>query len=135
MWLLYHKKSELHPLKDNHTNCISSICKYRLSTFITSNGIIPMTITYNTLLIHRWTTNTSAIPRHFYITHDTSDIDILLHVKNVLSLGSPCQSIYISFLNPASAGNYQYWWQNIKFYITFSSIQLLEHQMWFVYLT
>jgi len=44
---------------------ISSICKYRLSAFITSNDIIRITITYNTLFLHRWTTNTSAIPGHF----------------------------------------------------------------------
>ena len=98
---------------------ISSIYKYRLSTSIKSNDIIHITITYNTLFLHRWTTNTSVIPGHIYVTYDTSDTDRLLHLNNVSSLGSPCHNIYISFSNPTSAGIYHYRRRDIKLYLTF----------------
>jgi hypothetical protein len=52
-------------------------------------------------------------------THNTSDIHNLLHTNDVTSLGSPCQHIYTSVLNPISAGNYLYRPRYIKFYITF----------------
>jgi len=53
---LYHKNSEYRPLtiKTAKPTSISSICKYRLPTSMTSSNIIHIITTYNTLFLHRY---------------------------------------------------------------------------------
>jgi len=92
----YHKNPEHCPLttKMAISTSISSICKYRLFTFITSINIYLYIRNLQYTISSQITTNIPAISGHFHVIHDTSDIHTCLHVNNISSLDSPCQNVY-----------------------------------------